>query len=324
MGRNYRIDHRLSGRAENVHNAWDNGLSPRLTIDPGETVRFECPVGFDGRVDVETTAEEFHADFEATGHNLVGPVAVRGAEPGDVLEVDLLEVQHRGWGHTFFRPGEEGLGLLPEEFPDPGFHVWDLDGDVGRFVDGIEIPLDPFPGNLGVAPAEDGSHSTVPPRNVGGNLDVRQLTAGSTAFFPIEVAGALFSVGDGHAAQGDGEVCLSAIETPLFVTARLSVRSDRPLERPQFRTAPRERPPERESTYVTTGIGNDLQAAARTAVGDMIDHLHEHRGLDRSDAYILCSVAVDLRISEIVNRPNWVVSAHLPEGIFPDGDREMT
>ena len=319
MGADVDVDHRLSGRDENVHNAWDNSLPPRLAVDPGAVVEFECPVGFDHIVDRETTAEEFHGNFSATGHNLVGPVAVRGAEPGDVLEVEVLAVEHGGWGHTFFRPGEFGLGLLPDDFPDPGFHLWELDGDVGHFVDGIEVPLDPFPGNLGVAPAEDGEHSTVPPRRVGGNLDVKQLTAGSTAYFPIEVDEALFSVGDGHAAQGDGEVCLSAIETPMSVTVRLSVRSDRTVERPQIRAAPRRGRAEAGSTYVTTGIGNDLHEAARTAVRDMIDHLHDVRGLDRGDAYLLCSVAVDLRISEIVNAPNWVVSAHLPEGIFPDG-----
>lgn len=322
MGQNHEVDHRLSGRDANVHNVWDNSLAPRLTIDPGDVVEFECPVGFADIVDPETTAEEFHGDFRATGHNLVGPVAVRGASAGDVLEAEILAVEHGDWGHTFFRPGETGLGLLPEEFPEPGLHIWTLEDGVGRFVDGIEVPLDPFPGNIGVAPADDGEHSTVPPRQVGGNLDVKQLTAGSTAYFPIEVDGALFSVGDGHAAQGDGEVCLSAIETPMTVTARLSVRSDRSIERPQFRTGPRDSRDEVGTTYVTTGIGDDLHTAAKTATSDMIEHLHRGRGLNREDAYVLCSVAVDLRISEIVNEPNWVVSAHLPEGVFPDEDAE--
>ncbi|MGM0592253.1 MAG: acetamidase/formamidase family protein [Halobacteriota archaeon] len=316
----YHVDHRISGQSSNVHNAWDNSLAPLRQIDSGDVVRFECPVGFEGQVDLETTAEEFHENFEATGHNLVGPVAIRGAEPGDVLEVELLEVQHGGWGHTFFRPGSEGLGLLPDDFDAPGLHIWDLDGEVGRFVDGIEIPLDPFPGNLGVAPAEGGEHSTVPPRPMGGNLDIKQLTEGSTAYFPVEVEEALFSIGDGHAAQGDGEVCLSAIETPMYVTARLTVQSDRSVDRPQFRAAPRSQALAADPTYVTTGIGGDLYEAAKTAIRDMIDHLTDRRGLSRHDAYVLCSVAVDLRISEIVNRPNWVVSAHLPEGIFPDGD----
>jgi acetamidase/formamidase len=210
------------------------------------------------------------------------------------------------------------LGLLPEDFEDPGLHVWDLEGDVGHFVDGIEVPLDPFPGVIGVAPSEAGEHDTLPPRASGGNMDVKHMTAGSTVYLPVEVEDALFSVGDCHAAQGDGEVCVTGIEAPMFVTARFDVRSDMDIEQPQFETRGPFTPTGRdEPMYGTTGISDDLMEATKKAVRHMIDHLHEERGLTRGEAYLLCSAAVDLKISEVVDAPNWTVSAYLPESIFP-------
>ena len=319
MPRDVDVDHHLDGADGNVHHVWDNGLEPRLTVESGDVIRFECPVGFAETVDPGTTGEEFHDAWDPVGHYLVGPVAVEGVRAGEALEVEVLEVRHGGWGHTFFRPGAEGRGLLVDEFDEPGFYLWDLDGDVGRFVDGIEVPLEPFPGNLGVAPAEPGEHSSIPPRRVGGNIDVPQLTAGATALFPVEVDGAMFSVGDGHAAQGDGEVCLSAIETSLEVTLRLS-RRRLDLERPRFRTPGREPAGPVPPTLVTSGIADDLYEAARQAVSDLVAVLVDERDLDREHAYILCSVAADLRISEIVNEPNYVVTAHLSEGLFPGAD----
>ena len=178
--RGYEVDYRLSDRDENVHSAWDNSLDPALTVEPGDVVRFECRDAVDGQVTVETTADDVSDISFDPVHPLTGPVAVEGAEPGDVLEVELLDMQHKGWGYTCFWPGEMDLGLLPEEFDEPGMHVWDLDGDVGQFVNGIEVPLDPFPGTIGVAPGEDGEHDTLPPRDVGGNMDVKHMTPGST------------------------------------------------------------------------------------------------------------------------------------------------
>jgi acetamidase/formamidase len=313
------IDHRLSDRDRNVHvGVWDDSLEPVLTVAEGDVVRFECRDAANGHFGPESTA----ADLETKpsgGHPLTGPVRVAGAEPGDVLQVDLLDFQHKGWGYTGYMPGEMGLGLLSEEFPDPGLHVWDLDGDVGRFVDGIELPLDPFPGVIGVAPAADGAHDTLPPRSVGGNMDVKHLTAGSTVYLPVEVAGALFSVGDCHAAQGDGEVCVTGIEAPMFVTARFSVRSDMNIQQPQLETGGPFTPTGTdERMYATTGIDPDLMDATKKATRHMIDHLHAERGLTRGDAYILCSAAVDLKVSEVVDAPNWTVTAYLPESIFPD------
>jgi acetamidase/formamidase len=315
----YSVDHRLSDAERNIHRAWDNSLDPVLTIDSGDVVRFECRDATDRQLDVESTDEDVHDLSFDPVHPLTGPVAVEGAQPGDVLEVELLDLQHKGWGYNAFFPGDMELGLLPEDFEDPGLFVWDLEGDVGHFVDGIEIPLDPFPGVIGVAPAEDGDHDTLPPRSVGGNMDVKHLTAGSTLYLPVEVEGALFSTGDCHAAQGDGEVCVTGVEAPMFVTARFHLRSDMDIEQPQFETTgPFTATGQDEPMYGTTGIAPDLMEATKLAVRHMIEHLHEERGLTRGEAYILASAIVDLKINEVVDAPNWTVSAYLPESIFPD------
>ncbi|HKL30298.1 MAG TPA: acetamidase/formamidase family protein [Natrialbaceae archaeon] len=315
----YSVDHRLSDAERNIHRAWDNSLDPVLTIDSGDVVRFECRDATDRQLDVESTDEDVHDLSFDPVHPLTGPVAVEGAQPGDVLEVELLDLQHKGWGYNAFFPGDMELGLLPEDFEDPGLFVWDLEGDVGHFVDGIEIPLDPFPGVIGVAPAEDGEHDTLPPRRVGGNMDVKHLTAGSTLYLPVEVEDALFSTGDCHAAQGDGEVCVTGVEAPMFVTARFHLRSDMDIEQPQFETSGPFTPTGHdEPMYGTTGIAPDLMEATKLAVRHMIDHLHEERGLTRGEAYILASAIVDLKINEVVDAPNWTVSAYLPESIFPD------
>ncbi|PSQ22603.1 acetamidase [Halobacteriales archaeon QS_8_65_32] len=317
--RDYEVDHRLSDADENVHSAWDASLDPALTIDSGEVVRFECRDAVDGQIDVQTTAADVSEISFDPVHPLTGPVAIDGAQTGDVLEVELLDFQHKGWGYNIFFPGEMGLGLLPEDFEEPGIHIWDLEGNVGHFVNGIEVPLDPFPGVIGVCPENADGLDTLPPRSVGGNMDVKHLTAGSTLYLPIEEEGALFSTADCHAAQGDGEVCVTGVEAPMFVTARFDVREDIDIEQPQFRTGGPFTPTGvDEPMYGTTGIDSDLMEATKKAVRHMITHLHTERGLTRAESYILCSAIVDLKISEVVDAPNWTVSAYLPESVFPD------
>ncbi|KTG10412.1 acetamidase [Haloprofundus marisrubri] len=315
----YTVDYELSDDDENVHNVWDNSLDPAVTVEPGEVVRFECRDALDGQVTQDSTADDLaNASFDPV-HPLTGPVAVEGAEPGDVLAVDLLDFEHKGWGFTGYMPGEMGLGLLPEDFEEAGLHIWDLGEETAEFVNGIEIPLDMFPGIIGVAPGESGEHDTLPPRATGGNMDVKHMTAGSTVYLPVEAEGGLFSTADCHAAQGDGEVCVTGVEAPMFVTARFDVRKDMNIEQPQFETdGPFTPTGQDERMYGTTGIDSDLMEATKKAVRHMIEHLHTERDLTRGEAYILCSAAVDLKISEVVDAPNWTVTAYLPESIFPD------
>jgi acetamidase/formamidase len=246
---------------------------------------------------------------------LTGPVLVQGATPGDVLQVEILDLVPGELGYTSFRPG---LGLLPEDFPDPYLHIWDLrNGQYGELKPGIRVPFEPFLGVMGTALDEAGEHATGPPRKNGGNADVKQLTRGATLYLPVWVDGALFSCGDGHAAQGDGEVCISAIETSMTATLRFTLRRDFSLEEPEFQTGGPLSP--RTNTgpyYATMGIAPDLMEATKKAVRKMLVYLVREHGLTREEAYILSSVALDLKISEIVDAPNWVVSAFMPLSIF--------
>jgi len=285
----YTVEYRVSDNDESVHHDYNNDLKPILTVSAGDVVRFECRDAADGQVTVDSSVSDFVGmDLEPV-HPLTGPVRVDGIEPGDVLQVDILNLQHKGWGYTGVLPGDGDRGLVSHEFPDGGLHIWDLEDDIGRFVDGIEVPLDPFPGNLGLAPAEEGTHDTTPPRSVGGNLDLKHLTRGSTLYLPAAVPGGLFSIGDCHAAQGDGEVCVIGIEAPMFVTVRFDVREEMDIDQPQFETMGPFTPTGVDGpTYGTTGVSDDLKRAAELALEHMIDHLHERRDLTRSEAYILC------------------------------------
>jgi acetamidase/formamidase len=178
----------------------------------------------------------------------------------------------------------------------------------------VAVPLAPFPGVLGTALDEPGGHSTMPPRKNGGNMDIKQLTAGATVYLPVWVEGGLLSVGDGHGAQGDGEVCISAVEMSARVTLRVGLRQGRPLREPQLRTGGPQ--PGRGAEFATTAHGPDLFLSAQQAVRYLVEHLVAERGLTREEAYVVASVAADLRISEIVDAPNWIVSAFIPDAIF--------
>ena len=296
-----------------VHYAWDNATVPRLVIDPGDTVVMKCRDSSDGYYRRGMTAAD-PPPPPAKGHPLTGPIAIRGARPGDALRIDIVELVPGDLGHTAFGPGR---GLLPDDFSERYLKMWDLDGRWAELRPGIRIPLEPFLGVMGVALAEPGEHSTIPPRKSGGNMDIKQLTAGTALYLPIAVGGALFSAGDGHAAQGDGEVCITAIETTMTATLRFGLESDHALDGPEFETTgPLSPRTSGGHHYVTTGIAPDLMEASREAIRAMIRHLVAKRGLTREEAYVLSSVAVDLKISEVVDAPNWVVSAFLPLAIF--------
>ena len=296
------------------HFGWDNSIEPIMRVDAGSELDVGTVDSSGGQLTAHsTTADVAALDFERV-NPVTGPVYVEGAEPGDALEVEILGFEENDWGWTALIPG---FGLLADEFPDPFLHISRYDSRKVSFTEEIELPFRPFPGTIGVAPGESGVHSVVPPRHVGGNLDIRDLTLGTKLYLPVEVPGALFSVGDTHAAQGDGEVCGTAIETAMRIRVRLGVRKGMKIPTPQYAVAAQpDRELEAKGRYVTTGVAPDLMIAARDAVRSMIDHLVREYALDPELAYALCSVAVDLKISEVVDAPNWVVSASLPRAIF--------
>lgn len=297
------------------HLGWNRDLEPVLSVRSGSELTVETQDASGGQLGPGSTSRSVaELDFERV-NPVCGPVFVEAARPGDVLQVDILAVEPESYGWTAIVPG---FGLLADQFPDPWVHIWDLQEGSASFADGITVPLQPFCGVLGVAPGEPGLHSVLPPRRVGGNMDTRQLGPGTTLYLPVEVEGALFGVGDTHAAQGDGEVCGTAIEGPMTVSLRLSVRRDLQIETPEFDvTGPLERASAAAAGYhATTGVASDLMAATRQGIERMIAYLESHHGLSPERAYALCSVAVDLRISEVVDAPNWVVSAFLPKDLF--------
>lgn len=292
-------------------------MPPVLRIAPGESVEFEVNEGSGGQITPSSCAADLaKVDFGLV-NPVTGPIFIDGAEPGDQLKVTILSFQPSGWGWTAVIPH---FGLLAEEFPDPALHLWKYDAssrEPAMFGPSAKVPLKPFAGTIGLAPAEPGVHSIVPPRRVGGNMDIRDMAAGTELYLPVEVAGALFSVGDTHAAQGDGEVCGTAIESPMSVALKFELIRQAPLSFPRFTTpGPVTSHLDRQGYEVATGIGPDLMEAAREAVRGMVELLSHRYRLPPVEAYMLCSVCGDLRISEIVDLPNWIVSFYFPRVVF--------
>jgi acetamidase/formamidase len=298
------------------HFGWDNSFPPVATVAPGTTVSFECLDSGSGHFTPASTAEAVKTLDFAKVNPVTGPVVIDGAEPGDILKVTIEAFAPSGFGWTAIIPG---FGLLAENFSAPALTLWSYDRSFApaAFSHAGKVPLKPFPGTIGLAPAEPGLHSVVPPRRMGGNLDVRDLSIGSVLYLPVEVAGALFSVGDTHAAQGDGEVCGTAIESAMQASFTFDLIKQTPLATPRFTTpGPVTRHLDAKGYEVTTGIGPDLMSGAKAALANMIDLLGKLHGLSAADAYMLCSVCGDLRISEIVDMPNWVVSFYFPRIVF--------
>jgi len=285
-----------------------------LTIDSGDTVRFRTlDAGWHLGPRRSTVYSEGPARFgpldpeRDAGHALCGPIAIRGAEPGMTLAVTIDEVRPGAWGYTAIggwpHPVNDRFGLI-----DNGtYMLWTLDVDAmtGHNQYGRTIALRPFMGVVGMPPAEHGIHSTIPPRASGGNIDCKELVAGSTLYLPIAVPGGLFSVGDGHAAQGDGEACVTAIECPierLDITFQLY---------PELRlTTPRANTP---AGWITFGFHEDLNEATMIALAAMLDLMSEQYGMSRHEALGMASLVVDLRITQIVNEVRGV-HALLPHG----------
>jgi acetamidase/formamidase len=299
------------------HFGWDNANTPVLTVAPGDSVEFETVDSSGGQLNKDSTVAAVGALDFGKVNPVTGPVFIDGAEPGDAVKVKILHLSPSGWGWTANIPG---FGLLADQFTDPALNIWRYDTAtmaLSAYGPGGQVPLKPFCGTIGLAPAEAGTLSIVPPRRVGGNMDIRDIAEGTELWLPVEVAGGLFSLGDTHAAQGDGEVCGTAIESPMSVALHFELEKAAGLEFPRFRTpGPVTRHFDAKGYDVTTGIGPDLMQAARAAVMNMIDLLSRAHAMSAVEAYMLCSVAGDLRISEIVDQPNWVVSFYFPRIVF--------
>lgn len=349
------------------HNRWHPEIPAVLSVDPGDTVLLETRDALDGAVTPDSTSADLHRVDLNLVHPLTGPVFIRGAEPGDLLEVHILEITPQPFGFTTIVPG---FGFLRDFFPTPFLVKWTIDSGFAMSPDlpGVRIPGGPFMGVMGVAPSHDllarltaredallrrggavlppnaqgaipatepiasQSLRTIPPRETGGNFDIKQLTAGAVLLLPVYTPGALFSAGDSHFAQGDGESCGTAVEMGATLTVRFGLRKamaaqrhiQRPLfERQEYFIDPRFAAPRR--FFATTGMpitrddrneSENVTLAAQDALLNMIDHLMAEYGYSREQAYVLTSVAVDLRISELVDVPNVVVSAFLPLDIF--------
>jgi len=299
------------------HFGWDNSIVPAQKVAPGSTIEFECVDSSGGQLSPDSTVADIAAlDFSKI-NPVTGPIYVDGAEPGDALKITIEGFKPSGFGWTANIPG---FGLLADDFKEPALNLWHYDATSlapALYGKNARVPLKPFAGTIGNALAEPGLHTVVPPRRVGGNLDIRDLAAGTVLYLPVEVAGALFSVGDTHAAQGDGEVCGTAIESQMNTVLTIDLVKDARLKMPRFTTpGPVTRHLDAKGYEVTTGIGSDLMEGAKAAVSQMVDLLSRQHGMDPVDAYMLCSVCGDLRISEIVDMPNWVVSFYFPRVVF--------
>jgi acetamidase/formamidase len=300
---------------DRVHHTWDERHAPTCTVESGDTIVVRTRDVSDNQITPASTTADLARRNSKRSYPLAGPVYVNGAAPGDTLAVEILDLRTEGWGWAAFFPGR---GLLPEDFQEPYLRIFDLTrGDVALLREDIAIPIEPFFGTMGVCPAGAREQPVMPPGTFGGNMDVRQLTAGATVYLPVQVDGGLFSCGDAHAAQGDGEVCITGIEAPMYGTLRLVVQKGRRLPAPQF-AVPGPLVPRLNAGgwYGTTGVGPDLYRAAQDAVRAMIAHLSSTYGLSAEDAYVLASVCVDLKISEIVDAGQYIVSALLPLGVF--------
>ena len=291
-------DERDAGRvhyisqSEPVHYVWNKDLLPHLHVNSGDIIIAETRDASDGRQHRHSSLADIND--RPPGHALTGPVYIEEAQPGDILEIRILKIVPGDWAYTIVRPGGGGN---PEITDIPGLKLWDLKGHYAEFKPGIVIPLKPFLGVLGVAWDKPGEFTTTPPREYGGNMDNKYLTAGSTLYLPVQLPGALFSFGDGHGAQGDGEVGGSAIEAPMHVTLQVLVRKDKKIHGPEYET---------EEFYGVSGLGTTLDAALAKCIEHAVDYLEREHGLTTQEAYMLCSVAVDFNILEVVDKPNLI------------------
>lgn len=292
--------------SDQTHNKFSSTIDPILTVPSGAIVEVYTSEASDEQIQLSSNAEDLiNMDFDLV-HPLTGPVYVEDAEPGDILAVTIHEIEIGSWGWTAIFPG---FGYLPDQFNEAKLKTFAITPGSKSvdFDDGINIPLNPFPGVLGVAPATDSLLSTIPPRANGGNMDNPYLTTGTTIYFPVFVNGGLFSIGDTHAAQGMGEVCGTAIEAPMRIVYEIELIKERIIPEPQYET---------EEYYAVTAYGSTLDVASKKATAYMVDYLASEKGLDEEDAYMICSLSGDLHIAEVVDVPHVLVAMHMPKTIF--------
>lgn len=302
------ITHTLT--KDQTHNKFSNRIEPVLRVTSGAVIEAFTEDASDEQFSLNSTPESLDSlDFEPI-HPLTGPVYVEGAQPGDVLKVTLHKIELGDWGWNAIVPG---FGFLADTIEARYLKLYDLSKhkEEVRFDEHITLKLNPFPGVMGVAPDTSELLSTIPPRANGGNMDDPSMTEGTIMYFPVFVEGGLFSIGDGHAVQGLGEVCGTAIEVPLRVVYQIEVIKNRSIKEPQYETG---------DSYATTGFAPTIDEAAKKATLYMIEYLKTEKGLSEEDAYALCSLAGDLKIAEVVDMPNMLVTMHMPKDIFKNED----
>ena len=293
--------------ADQKHNKWSNQIEPVITVASGSVIQAETSEASDGQLHKNATLDDLiNIDFGPI-HPLTGPVYVEEAEVGDILAVDILKIDLHDYG---WQAIVGGFGFLTDRFPNPKLSIHEIDkrNKTITFKDKVKIPLKPFAGVMGVAPNTSEMLSTIPPRENGGNMDDPSMVEGSTIYFPVLVKGALFSIGDAHAVQGLGEVCGTALEAPMTITYRLRVIKDgAPIKEPQYET---------DKFYAVTGFGSTIDIATKKAVNYMVDHLTANYDITGEEAYMLCSLVGDLKIAEVVDVPNMLVTMHFPKSIL--------
>lgn len=307
----FHVDH------THVHLKWSNAITPVQKVDSGSTLTYDLLDGGHNQITPTSTVADVVNFDSSLADPVFGPIYINGAEPGDVLAVEFLSLKTADYGWTALF---ERFGLLRDEFPEPALKIWDLKTHENYtvFKEGIHIPIRPFLGVVGIAPEAAGEFDTVPPYDTGGNIDCKHITAGSTLYLPVKVAGALLSLGGGHAAQGDGEVCGTAIETPMKAEIKVTVQKNKPwVKSPHYvNTGVDAAAVQNKGEYAALGIDQDLKEAARKGLRGLIDWLVAEKGLTRVEAYMLVSVAGDLRISEAVDMPHYAVACSIPLNIF--------
>ncbi|MEM6632750.1 MAG: acetamidase/formamidase family protein [Bacteroidota bacterium] len=297
-------DHTLS--RDQTHNKFSSAIEPVLKVSSGAVIEAFTEDASDKQLLVNATLADLrNLSFDPI-HPLTGPVYVEEAEPGDILAVKLHKIDLIDYGWNAITPG---FGFLSDEFTEPYIKTYSFDSSSQSvaFNDKIQIPLRPFPGVMGVAPATSDSLNTIPPRANGGNMDDPNMVEGATIYFPVFVKGGLFSIGDGHAAQGLGEVCGTAIEAPLKILYDIHVIKGRKIKEPQYET---------EDYYAVTAFATTLDEAAKKAVRYMIDYLEAEHELSRKEAYALCSLSGDLKIAEVVDVPHVLVTMHISKSVL--------